>query len=224
MPPILWVLTVIGGRTESEAAGKERGSLAVRGLYIGFGRECFEKAAALARQVNVSIMDEPVQKAVVYLNPEEFRTCWLGNKAIYRTRMAIADRGELLILAPGLERFGEDLGVDSLIRKYGYRPSREITAKAALGSELGENLSAAAHLIHGSSEGRFKVRYCPGPGLSQKEIESAGFEWGDLKEAQARYDINALKSGWNSLSDGERIFFVPNPGLGLWAEKQRFTD
>jgi hypothetical protein len=217
MPPILWVLTVIGARNESEtkAVGEERGSLAVRGLFIGFGRECFEKAASLSREVNVEIIDEPVRKAVVYLESEEFRTAWLGNKAIYRTRMAIADGGELLILAPGLERFGEDLGVDALIRKYGYRPSRQIIEKAASDEELGGNLSAAAHLIHGSSERRFTIRYCPGSGLSQKEIESAGFEWGSLIEAQSRYDVNKLSAGWNTLPDGERIFFIPNPALGL---------
>jgi nickel-dependent lactate racemase len=224
LPPILWVLTVVGARTDAEAkaAGKDRGSLAVRGLYVGFGRECFEKAAALSREVNVDIMDEPVEKAVVYLEPEEYRTTWLGNKAIYRTRMAIADGGELLIMAPGLERFGEDLGIDALIRKHGYRPGAEVIARTAADAELGGNLSAASNLIHGSSEGRFTIRYCPGPGLSRKEIESVGFEWGDLQAAQARYDIAKLCPGWNTLADGERIFFVPNPALGLWAEKRRF--
>jgi len=223
MPPILWVLTVIGARTESEAAAKglERGSLAVRGLYIGFGRECFEKASILSQQVNVNIMDETVNKAVVYLEPEEFRTTWLGNKAVYRTRMVIADGGELVILAPALERFGEDLGIDALIRKHGYRPAKEILAKAASDAELGGNLSAAAHLIHGSSENRFTVRYCPGEKLSRQEIESVGYEWGDLKQMQTKYDINKLTSGWNTV-DGERIFFVPNPALGLWAYKSRF--
>jgi nickel-dependent lactate racemase len=224
LPPILWVLTVIGARTESEAqaVGKERGSLAVRGLFIGFGRECFEKAAALSREVNVNLMNEPVYKAVVYLEPEEYRTTWLGNKAVYRTRMVIADGGELLILAPALERFGEDMGVDALIRKHGYRPRAEIIAKAASDTELGGNLSAAAHLIHGSSEGRFTIRYCPGEKVSRKEIESVGFEWGDLKEARERYDTGKLASGWNTLAAGEKIFFVPNPALGLWAEKRRF--
>jgi len=230
MPPILWVLTVIGARTESEAeaAGKERprerSSLAVRGLFIGFGRECFEKAAALSREVNVNLMENSVDKAIVYLEPDEYRTTWLGNKAVYRTRMAIADGGELLILAPALERFGEDMGVDALIRKHGYRPRAEIIAKTAADEELGGNLSAAAHLIHGSSEGRFTIRYCPGGKVSRKEIESVGFEWGDLKEAQERYDIGKLATGWNTLADGEKIFFVPNPALGLWAEKRRFDQ
>jgi nickel-dependent lactate racemase len=214
MPPILWALTVIGARKD--------GSLAVRGLFIGFGRECFEKAASLAREVNVNLMIEPINKAVVYLEPEEYRTTWLGNKAIYRTRMAIADGGELLILAPALERFGEDIGVDALIRKHGYRPGEEIIAKTKTDTELGGNLSAAAHLIHGSSEGRFTVRYCPGEKLSRKEIESAGFQWGDLKEQAERYDIKTLSSGWNTVN-GERIFYVPNPALGLWAEKSKFS-
>jgi len=111
--------------------------------------------------------------------------------------------------------------VDALIRKYGYRSGTDIKAKVATDAVLGENLSAAAHLIHGSSEGRFTIRYCPGPGLSRKEIESVGFEWGDLLEAQARYDVTRLTPGWNSLPDGERIFFVPNPGLGLWSRQKR---
>ena len=224
LPPILWILTVIGARDDAEAAsaGKERGSLAVRGLFIGFGRECFEKAAALSREVNVKLENKFVNKVVAYLEPEEYRTTWLGNKAIYRTRMVIADGGELLILAPALERFGEDLGMDALIRKHGYRSGKEIIARAASDAELGGNLSAAAHLIHGSSEGRFTIRYCPGEKVTRKEIESVGFQWGDLKEARKRYDITNLSSGWNTLPDGEKFFFVPNPALGLWAEKRRF--
>ena len=214
LPPVLFVLTVIGPRVD--------GSLALRGLYVGFGRVCFEESAALARQVNVDILDEPIKKAVVYLEPKEFRTTWLGNKAIYRTRMAMDDGGELLVLAPGLERFGEDGGVDKLIRKYGYRPSKTILELVEKEKEIAENLSAAAHLIHGSSEGRFTVRYCPGPGVSRSEIESVGYEWGSLDEAMARYDVKKLKLGWNTMGDGEKVFFVPNPALGLWAEKKRF--
>jgi hypothetical protein len=136
--------------------------------------------------------------------------------------MAMADGGELLILAPGLERFGEDPGIDTLIRKHGYRPAVEIRRRVETDQELQGALSAAAHLIHGSSENRFTVRYCPGPGVSREEIESVGYEWGDLSEALARYDIHNLTLGWNILPDGERIFFVPNPALGLWAEKRKF--
>lgn len=227
LPPVLWVLTVVGARSAEEAAenrpaGNEN-PLAIRGLFAGFGRECFEQAAALSREVNVDLLDEPLKKAVVYLEPEEFRTTWLGNKAIYRTRMAMADGGELLILAPGLERFGEDRDIDALIRKHGYRPAAVIRERVRQDQELAGNLSAAAHLIHGSSEGRFTVRYCPGEGLSRGEIEAAGYQWGSLGEALNRYRLPALKSGWNTLPDGERFFFVPNPALGLWAERRRFN-
>ena len=224
LPPVLFGLTVVGSRSDEEAdkAGKPRGSLALRGLYTGFDRDCFTAAAALSREVNVNILDEPIKKAVVYLESEEFRTTWLGNKAIYRTRMAMDDGGELLILAPGLERFGEDPEVDKLIRKYGYRTSREVLELAKKEKDIAENLSVAAHLIHGSSEERFTVRYCPGPLVSRSEIESAGYQWGSLDEALSRYDIKQLKLGWNTMSDGERIFYVPNPALGLWAERKRF--
>jgi nickel-dependent lactate racemase len=215
LPPILWVLTVVGPRNG--------GSLAVRGLFAGFGRECFSEAAALAREVNVELLDDPIEKAVVYLEPEEFRTTWLGNKAIYRTRMAMADGGELCILAPGLERFGEDRAIDALIRKHGYRPAAVIRERVETDRELAANLSAAAHLIHGSSEGRFTIRYCPGGGLSRAEIESVGYQWGSLEEAQNRYNPGALDAGWNTLPGGERFFYVPNPALGLWAEKKRFA-
>jgi nickel-dependent lactate racemase len=224
LPPVLYVLTVVSARSEAEIAnnsGAGRGSMALRGLFTGFGRDCFTQAAALSRQVNVDLLDEPVQKAVVYLEPEEFRSTWLGNKAVYRTRMAMATGGELLIIAPGLERFGEDKGIDALIRKHGYRPGRVIREKVAADAELANSLSAAAHLIHGSSEERFTVRYCPGPGLGRREIESVGFEWGDITEAQTRYDVNKLATGWNT-QDGEKIFFVPNPALGLWALKDSF--
>jgi hypothetical protein len=224
LPPVLWVLTVVGSLSEADASGRERGATAVRGLFTGNDRACFEKAAGLAREVNVDIMDEPIHKAVVYLEPDEFRTTWLGNKAIYRTRMAMADGGELLILAPGLERFGEDPGMDELIRKYGYRPGKVIRGLAEREEELAGNLSAAAHLIHGSSEGRFTIRYCPGPGLSRRELESVGFEWGDLGAALSRYDIKNLSLGWNTHADGERFFYVPNPALGLWAERKRFEQ
>jgi nickel-dependent lactate racemase len=217
LPPVLWALTVIAARKD--------GTQALRGFYAGFGRDCFTKAAALSREVNVDLLDESPKKVVVYLDPEEFKTTWLGNKSVYRTRMAIADDGELLIMAPALKGFGEDSGVDALIRKYGYRPSAVIREKLKTEADLAGSMSAAAHLIHGSSEGRFTIRYCPGPGgLSRAEIESVGFEWGDLDEALKRYNPAKLSMGWHTMPDGERIFFVPNPALGLWAEKGRFGE
>jgi hypothetical protein len=158
---------------------------------------------------------------VVYLDPAEFKSTWLGNKAIYRTRMAMADGGDLIILAPGLKEFGEDREIDRLIRKYGYRGTPATLAAVKANVELQKNLSAAAHLIHGSSEGRFNITYCPGR-LTRQEIEGAGFRYADLKEMTRRYDPARLKDGWNTLDDGGQIFYISNPALGLWAHRGRF--
>lgn len=214
LPPILWILTVVGFGAS--------GRLALKGFFAGDDLECFDKAAELSRRVNIDQLPKSIDKAVVWLDPSEFRSTWLGNKAVYRTRMAMADGGELLILAPGLAHFGEDAGIDSLIRKYGYRSSREIRASVRKNPDLAASLSAAAHLIHGSSEGRFKVTYAPGPGLSRAEIESVGYAYASLDAMRAKYDIKKLALGWNELPDGEKIFFVPNPALGLWTTKERF--
>jgi nickel-dependent lactate racemase len=205
--PILYVLTVIGPN--------DAGKSVIRGLFIGDDVECFWKACDLAFTVNVTVVPEPFQKCVVYLDPDKFPSTWLGNKAIYRTRMAMADGGELIILAPGVRTFGEDPEIDRLIRKYGYMTTPEVLAAVDANAELRNNLSAAAHLIHGSSENRFRVTYCPG-GLSKAEIETACYQYGDLAEYSQRYDVTKLADGWNESADGERFFFVRDPAMGLW--------
>ncbi|MEN6367503.1 MAG: D-mannonate epimerase [Thermoguttaceae bacterium] len=210
--PLVFVLTVIGPRDD--------GGLAVRGLFIGDDVECFQKAAALSVQVNFTILDEPIQKVVVYLDPEEFHSTWLGNKSIYRTRMAIADGGELIVLGPSVGTFGEDPEIDRMIRKYGYRTTPEIMRFVRETDDLPRNLSAAAHLIHGSSEGRFTITYCPGK-LSREEIESVGYRYGELEPMLRRYDPKQLRDGWNTLPDRERIYYISNPALGLWAFRGR---
>jgi len=211
--PIVYVHTVVGRGAD--------GRLVVRGLFVSDDASGFERAAALSLEVNFEMLEAPLNKVVVYLDPSEFKSTWLGNKAIYRTRMAMADGGELLILAPGLKEFGEDREIDRLIRKYGYRGTPATLASAKANAELQNNLSAAAHLIHGSSEGRFSITYCPGQ-LTQTEIESVGFKFADLKTMTQRYDPKRLKDGWNTLADGEKIFYISNPALGLWACRCRF--
>jgi nickel-dependent lactate racemase len=205
--PIVYVLTVVG-RTADER-------LAVRGLFIGDDVECFHRAAALSLKVNFETLDAPIRKAVVYLDPHEFHSTWLGNKAVYRTRMALADGAELVILAPGVKEFGEDTAIDALIRKYGYRGTPATLEAVNANTDLASDLSAAAHLIHGSSEGRFTIRWCPGQ-LSKEEVVGVGFEFGDLKTMLTRYRPQMLRHGSNRV-DGEEVFFIPNPGLGLWA-------
>ncbi len=211
--PIVYILTVVG-RTNDER-------LAVRGLFIGDDVECFHRAAALSLKVNFETMDAPIQKAVVYLDPHEFHSTWLGNKAIYRTRMALANGAELVILAPGIREFGEDRAIDALIRKYGYRGTPATLEAVRANEDLADDLSAAAHLIHGSSEGRFTIRLCPGH-LSKEEVEGAGFEYGDLKTMLTRYNPQTLRYGNNSV-DGEEVFFISNPGLGLWAYRGKLS-
>ena len=170
--PLIYVLTVVDKNDKDD--------LVVKGLYIGDDIECFELASKLSLEVNFELLDEPLKKVVVFLDPEEFKSTWLGNKSIYRTRMAIADGGELIILAPGLKEFGEDKEIDRLIRKYGYVTTPEVLNFVDKNDELKNNLSAAAHLIHGSSENRFKITYCPGF-LTKEEIESVNFQFADIR-------------------------------------------
>lgn len=213
--PIVYVLTVVG----KDIYGK----LVVRGLFIGDDHETFERAAALSLKVNFELLNEPLKKVVVYLDPSEFKSTWLGNKSVYRTRMAIADGGELIVLAAGLKEFGEDKTIDGLIRKYGYVTTPEVLKFVEENDDLKNNLSAAAHLIHGSSENRFTITYCPGH-LTKEEIESVNFSYADLDKMLCRYNPRILKDGFNILPNGEEIFYISNPALGLWAFKDRFNN
>jgi nickel-dependent lactate racemase len=210
--PIVYLLTVRG-------CG-DSGQPVTRGIYAGNDDACLYRAASLARQVNVDLLDEPLERVVVYLDPAKYRSAWLGNKAIYRTRMALADGGDLIILAPGVASFGEDAAIDRLIRKYGYHGSAHVLRMVRENADLGENLSAAAHLIHGSTEGRFRVTYCAG-GLSREEIESVGFTHADLPATLARYAPDRMRTG-GQIIDGKRGFYVADPGAGLWALRARF--
>ena len=189
----------------------------IHGLYVGRERANFEAAVEHSRRINLIKTDEPFQKVVVYLDPREFKSTWLGNKAVYRTRMAIADGGELIVLAPGVVKFGEDAESDRLIRKYGYVGRENVLKLVAdpANADLAENLSVAAHLIHGSSDGRFSITYCT-KGLTREEVEGANFLYRPYDEAAAEYDPAALTDGWNEVG-GERIYYISNPALGLWS-------
>lgn len=215
--PIVYVQTVVGLN--------KQGKLQTYGLYIGDDFSVFDKAAKLSLQVNFEMVERPLKKAVVWLDPSEFKSTWLGNKSVYRTRMALADGGELIVLAPALIEFGEDKQIDKLIRKYGYFGTPHTLKLVEENEDLRNNLGAAAHLIHGSSEGRFSITYCPGKGeknLTQQEIESVGFNWADYDEMTAKYNPEKLKDGFNIMPDGEEIFYISNPAIGLWAFKDRF--
>ena len=215
--PIVYVQTVVGLNKE--------GVLQTYGLFIGDDFSVFDKAAKLSLQVNFEMLDKPLKKVVVWLDPTEFKSTWLGNKSVYRTRMALADGGELIVLAPALVEFGEDKQIDKLIRKYGYFGTPHTLEMVDKNEDLRNNLAAAAHLIHGSSEDRFSITYCPGKGeenLTRAEIEGVGFKYADFDEVTARYNPETLKEGYNTMPYGEEIFYISNPALGLWAYKDRF--
>ncbi len=211
--PILFALTV------TTAPG---GEIRTHGLFLGEGRDCLTRAVKLAQEKNIDFVPGGVKKCVVYLDPAEFKSTWLGNKAVYRTRMMMADGGELLILAPGVEKFGEDAECDRLIRKYGYRGRLNTLAafEQPENADLRENMGAAAHLIHGSSDGRFSITYAV-RAISRGEIESVGYQSADYDETAAKYDPAKLRCGYNTV-DGEEIYFIPNPALGLWIDRERF--
>lgn len=213
--PLLYILTVVAPDSE--------GRLTIRGLFAGDDIECFRQAAALSRELNFTTLPQRLKKVVVWLDPEEFKSTWLGNKSIYRTRMAIADEGELVVLAPGVKTFGEDPAIDRLIRKYGYRTTPEILAFTDANKDLQENLSAAAHLIHGSPENRFRVTYAAGH-LTRQEVESVGYSFGEIDSLVKKYNPQNLQTGFHRTADGEEFYFISNPATGLWKAADSRTE
>lgn len=211
--PILFALTV---------ATAPREKVRTHGLFLGDTRGVLEKAIALSQEKNIDFVEEGIETCVVYLDPAEYQIAWLGNKAVYRTRMALRDGGRLIVLAPGVRRFGEDKEVDRLIRKYGYRGQLHTLSQFGLpeNRDLRDNMGAAAHLIHGSSDGRFTITYATRH-LTREEVEGVGFQWAGYDETAERYDPRRLAEGYNTLPDGEEVYFISNPALGLWARGTR---
>jgi len=195
--------------------------VAIQGLFIGRERAVFENAVALSQEKNINFLKKPIKKVIAWLDPHEFKSTWIGNKAVYRSRMAVADDGELIILAPGVRQFGEDMGNDALIRKYGYVGRDRILKLYNENSDLQENRSVAAHLIHGSSDGRFKITYAV-KHLTKEEIEKANFIYMPYEEAITKYNPEKLSEGFNTTEDGEEVYYISNPALGLWACEERF--
>lgn len=192
------------------------------GVYVGDDLETYLMAARASREQNITVFDRPVKKIVAVMQADEFRATWVANKAVYRTRMAMADGGELLVVAPGVERFGEQPEVDALIRKYGYRPRNEILELYKQNQDMQDVGHGTAHLIHGTSDGRFTIRYAPGK-LTQAEIESVGYEYADVNEVLRHYDPAKMTEGWNTMPDGEEVFFISTPSAGLWSTREKLA-
>jgi nickel-dependent lactate racemase len=213
--PDLYVQMVLARNTH--------GQLVHTGLYVGDDLDTYLAAARHSREVNVTVLEEPIERIVCVMQGDEFFSTWVANKAIYRTRMALADGGELVIIAPGLKRFGEQPDVDALIRKYGYAGTSRVMEQYRENADMQDLAHATAHLIHGSTEGRFTVTYAPGH-LSEEEIKGVGYQYADLAETVARYQPQHRKEGWNLTADGERFFFIPTPSAGLWATRSKLYD
>jgi nickel-dependent lactate racemase len=196
------------------------GRLVHTGLYVGDDLETYLEAARQSREQNITLFDEPIEKIVCVMQGDEFFSTWVANKAIYRTRMALADGGELVIIAPGLKRFGEQPDVDALIRKYGYCGTERVMEQYRHNADMQDLAHATAHLIHGSTEGRFNVTYAPGH-LSRAEIEQVNFRYAEIGPTVDRYQPQRRQQGWNTTDDGERFYFVPTPSAGLWATREK---
>ncbi|RMD81425.1 MAG: DUF2088 domain-containing protein [Lentisphaerae bacterium] len=209
--PILFVLTVM-----QALPGDVHPQM--RGLFMGDDDDVFVAAARLSQKLNINYVESPQKRVVCYLTPDEFKSTWLGNKAVYRTRMMIADEGELIVLAPGVKEFGEDPKNDEIIRRYGYRHTDEIIRLVQQTPELQQNLGAAAHLIHGTSDGRFRIIYATNPELMPPEtIRSVGYEWAPIDAMMERYYDSTLTDGPQTDKQGEAFYYINNPALGLWA-------
>ncbi len=199
------------------------GHLVTSGIFVGDDLETYLEAARLSREQNITLFNKPLKKIVAVMQADEFRATWVANKAIYRTRMAIADGGELLIIAPGVERFGEQPEVDALIRKYGYKGTPRTLALFKTEADMQAISHGVAHLIHGSSEGRFTITCAPGH-LSREEIEQVGYQYADVAEMLKRYDPAVMKEGWNTMPDGEEVFYISTPSAGLWSTEAKLND
>jgi nickel-dependent lactate racemase len=204
--PITYLMTV---------RGTENGSSVTRGLFAGETSEVYEVGARLCQRVSITKVARRAKKVVAYMDPQEYHSTWVGNKSIYRTRMVVADGGELVVIAPGIRQFGEDPENDALIRRVGYRSTEEMINLVDSDPSVAANLTAVSHIIVSSPEDRFRITYAPGK-LSRNEVEAARFTYADPGELLERYDPEVLSEGWNTLPDGEEIFFVPQPASGLW--------
>ncbi|NQT36942.1 MAG: DUF2088 domain-containing protein [Planctomycetes bacterium] len=213
--PDLYVQVVMARNADDE--------LVHTGVFVGDDLDTYLDAARLSREQNITILDEPLDKIVCVMQADEFVSTWVANKAVYRTRMAMADGGELIIIAPGLKRFGEQEEVDQFIRKYGYCGTPKVMEQYRTNADMQDLAHATAHLIHGSSEGRFTITYAP-KDLTREEIEGVCFQYADLDETLAKYPPDQLKEGFNTLESGERIFFIPTPSAGLWATREKLYE
>jgi nickel-dependent lactate racemase len=196
------------------------GRLVTRGIFAGDDESAYRAGAEVCQKVSITKLDHPAGKIVAFMDGEDYHTAWVANKAIYRSRMALADGGELIVIAPGVKQFGEDEECDRFIRRVGYRTTKEMVNLVNNDPETAAHLTEVSHIIISSPEERFSMQYAPGQ-LSREETEAVGWHYCDPKDMMQRYDISRLNEGWNLLPDGEEVYFVPRPAGGLWCAEHR---
>jgi hypothetical protein len=204
-------------------ARSDNDQLVHTGGYVGDDLDTYLQAALQSREQNITVFEEPLRKVVCVMQGDEFFSTWVANKAVYRTRMALADGGELVIIAPGLKRFGEQPEVDAFIRKYGYCGTANVMDQFRKNDDMQDLAHATAHLLHGSSEGRFQITYAPG-NLSKEEVERVGYRYMEIGEAIQTYKPQRRRQGWNISEDGEKFYFIPTPSAGLWSTRDKLNN
>jgi nickel-dependent lactate racemase len=215
---IIDVLTVLGA--------DEDGFPCVKGFFMGDDFETHAKAAALSEKLNVDYLDEAAEDVVVYLDPDEYKSFWLGNKAVYRTGMGIARGGRLHVLAPGVRSFSDSAEQgerERLIEEVGYKGLSHVRKCLESTPGLKDNLSVAAHCVHGSplmddgGDPLFEIIYYTNPNhMPRKRVENAGFKWGDYGQVE---DVSLPDSqGFHDnfgIGRSKKVYFVPDPGMAL---------
>ncbi|QDS97199.1 lactate racemase domain-containing protein [Adhaeretor mobilis] len=212
-PSVHYLLTVRG---QSSA-----GDIGTHDFFCGTSKETFYRAAKLSLRENCHASNQPYQQVIVRLNEKKYRSFWLSNKAIYRTRRAIATGGTIHVIAPGLDRLGENEIQSKLIGKYGYCGTQGVKQILQIDPEMQANVGVAAHLIHGSTENRFHVRYYT---HHSSELLSAcrfadgqlGYSLEDIETAHERFSELTVGESFNA---DQRRLVIDDPGLGLWITK-----
>jgi len=212
--PVFHILTVVGADRDSGISEKQK----LKGIFAGTKRPCFELAAEYSQKINI-INTKPYNHVVAYLDAKRYKSTWLANKGIYRARSIVKDGGKLTVIAPGVMKFGEDKEIDIVIRKLGYRGSKIVRKEVSNNATYQKCLSAAAHCIHGSSEERFTIEYAPG-GISQTDIEKAGYSYVDENLAKKQLVPNSKKEGEYKHANGDTYYFIPEPAIGLWLPEE----
>jgi len=212
--PISYIMTVRATLADDQ--------MVTRGIFAGNDEECYLQGAKLCQQVNITLLDKEYKKVVAYLDPEEFKSVWVGNKALLRTQMCIADGGELIILCAGIQSFGENDFADSFIRKYGYRDPEVLLQIVRDSGELMKYLVPLSQMVISYTK-RFKLIYAAKK-ITRQEVESVFCNYADYDEVVKKYDPAKMKEGENIMPDGEEVFYVSKPAQGLWAEINRFKQ